>query len=738
MSKRNKQNTADLIVSVESRKGGVGKTTAALCLGRLLLKRGYAVFVLDLDVTGTNAADIADSPFWVKDIHTIRDWPMAGENSKCKSPPVNLLTLFEGCFMAGNAVPSFSLSLNDKGHMRIDLIKANVLGSQIYKIDKAEANDHTGAPYNDKSTTCIERPGILFDDLHSLWLLEFVKQLIGDFARVTACGTPVKTAIILDNSPGYVGIAPAIHEWLTDCGPAIGKFLNVTSLDAQDLGACERAIDALHGTYTRKWKTSRLFVDAGSSGEGICVTKDQEAFFMQLATSAKAESGTDDPLAFYRFAKRNKVAPQQKDESGEGFCINPNRYIAAVINRVPRAVKAGRLVYDYAPVPLRGETTLGRLLCCNERGQVGRERMISYDEYIENQFLLQSMQRGQRRSKGRIHRLVESLEMAEHELRAGTQETDAHLTSLVAMAFEDHERLRAQLVRANDIVSRARSAVDDAGLGHLARLIDDEWLPGSILPGFRSALSGFLRESDLPHFDMVPTNYEGAPLNPQEHSFVMYLKQHIHKEMRQFRGPVVQPDYERTVDLLADVLAGLVGLSMTSPIWHSPFEKEIAGLFAGVLAIEFDHWNKKGNERRSRSGLQGFLAQESFREGQIKAENMEFMHSQFFRQHMMREGESGFADFYRSCSSAQARLLDFAADSYFLLQLLQFIVRGEMEEGMLFPFVRGIAEDVIVKKTLSHEEAPKRMAKAVQAAEYFREFDNVLEKVLVDWGVGNA
>ena len=58
-----KKDAPNLIVSVESRKGGVGKTTAALCLGRILRNKGYAVLVLDLDVTGTNAADIADSPF---------------------------------------------------------------------------------------------------------------------------------------------------------------------------------------------------------------------------------------------------------------------------------------------------------------------------------------------------------------------------------------------------------------------------------------------------------------------------------------------------------------------------------------------------------------------------------------------------------------------------------------------------------------------------------------------------
>ena len=44
-------------VSVESRKGGVGKTTAALNLARLFQKRQHAVLFLDVDMTGTNAVD---------------------------------------------------------------------------------------------------------------------------------------------------------------------------------------------------------------------------------------------------------------------------------------------------------------------------------------------------------------------------------------------------------------------------------------------------------------------------------------------------------------------------------------------------------------------------------------------------------------------------------------------------------------------------------------------------------
>ena len=68
-----------LLVSVESRKGGVGKTTAALNLARILLeKKGYAVLFLDVDITGTNATDALDSPFWRDICHTV-DYKIAGK-----------------------------------------------------------------------------------------------------------------------------------------------------------------------------------------------------------------------------------------------------------------------------------------------------------------------------------------------------------------------------------------------------------------------------------------------------------------------------------------------------------------------------------------------------------------------------------------------------------------------------------------------------------------------------------
>ena len=70
-----------------------------------------------------------------------------------------------------------------------------------------------------------------------------------------------------------------------------------------------------------------------------------------------------------------------------------------------------------------------------------------------------------------------------------------------------------------------------------------------------------------------------------------------------------------------------------------------------------------------------------------------------------------------------------------LLELIIFMVKAQHKKGTLFPFIRSLAEDVIVNKSVNHKEAPNKMEKAIKTAEYFREFEVVLKKVLADWGV---
>jgi len=712
---KDKKNSGSLFISVESRKGGVGKTTAALCVARLLKNQGYTVLFLDLDVTGTNAAGFSSSPFWQDDLHIIRD---NGKNN-LDGEEINLIDLFYYRFMSGKTIPDFTSQKSSKENIYIDLSKVNVLGSQIYKSGNKE-----------NSINNIELPGILFDSLHAFWLLEFVKQIIHNFENVALQNKLNKTVIILDNSPGYIGLAPMIHGWLTDIGPNYGKFLTVTSLDVQDLSACGLSVENLHGLYKMKWSVSRLLINMANKEDDFKVDKEQEEFFMRLLTTKNDSSVTYDPLNFYRDTGRSK-----NNEGGEIFLKDPLQYIAVIINRVPRSIKTGYLSYEFSRIFYQTGKIFTLLFGSHNKMQLSQEIMVSYDEYLENQFLLPFLHRGQKLSGHRIHRLIDFLEMVEKRLSSETRENIGDPKRLFDEEREYYSLLGSQLAKVNSIVVRARSAVENFGLGYLSRLIREEWLSGSIVPDFRSVLSRFFREIDFPYFELGPIELDYDQKDLHNRDFIQFFRKHIQMELHHLHVGELETS-DRVTDIFMNSLLGLIGLSLIASFKHlPPLRDEMAGLFSAVIAVELKHWKKNKGEKTNKLSIQNFLAQESVTEEEI--EKIIGEHRHFFFSHRMREEFLSFPDFYKACSTAQARLVDFIPDSIFLVQLLHFIVKEESENSRLFPFVKGIAEDVIINKTISHEDALIKMAKALRTVEYFKEFDGVLERVLIKWNILN-
>lgn len=709
---KHKKNNS-LFISVESRKGGVGKTTVALCIARLLKNKGYTAFFLDLDVTGTNATDFSSSPFWQDDLHIIRD----NEGNNSDGEAINLIDLFYYRFMSGKVIPNFTSQKSSKENLYVDLSKVNVLGSQIYKFGNKE-----------KSINNIELPGILFDSLHAFWLLEFVKQIIHNFEDIALQNKSSKVAIILDNSPGYIGLAPMIHEWLTDIGPNCGKFLTVTSLDAQDLLACGRAVENLHNLYKSKWSVSKLLINMTNKGNEIKIEKDQEEFLMRLLTADDNNSATRDSLDFYRIAKKS-----QGNEEGEIFINDPSKYIAVIINRVPRTIKTGYLSCEFSRTFYQTAKIFTLLFGSDNKMKLNQEMMVPYDEYLENQFLLPFLHRGQKFSEHRMHRLIDFLEMVEKRLSSEARRNIRDNKKPLKEELEYYSLLGPQIAKVNSIVVRARSAVENVGLGYLSRLIREEWLPGSIVPDFRSVLSRFLREIEFPYFELGPIEADYDQNNFHSHDFVHFFRQHIQMELHRFNVSEFETN-DRVAEIFMNSLLGLIGLSLIASFKHlPPFRGEMEGLFAVVIVIELRHWKKSSGGKANKLSIQNFLAQESVTEEEIKKTIGE--HEDSFFRHKMREEFFSFSDFYKACSTAQARLIDFVPDSIFLVQLLHFIVKEESKNNQLFPFVKGITEEVIINKTISHEEALRKMAKALQAVEYFREFDDVLGLIFKRWNM---
>ena len=112
--------------SVESRKGGVGKTTVALNLGRCLLNTGYKVLLLDCDITGTSIAQCCEnSVFWEECVNVVKH-----EKEK-EVVPVNLLDYFRNVFLMGEEE-----EWNKKVSSIYDPEKINIIGSELYDKEK--------------------------------------------------------------------------------------------------------------------------------------------------------------------------------------------------------------------------------------------------------------------------------------------------------------------------------------------------------------------------------------------------------------------------------------------------------------------------------------------------------------------------------------------------------------------------------------------------------------------------
>lgn len=275
------------LISVESRKGGVGKTTAALNLG-FLLKAHYHVLLLDIDITGTSIRAIQESRFWMNDTCLLTD---------NEGNAVNLLQYYTNSYLKGK--PLFEFSRNQEpGKVKVTEDIINVLASELYGDDASLLYD----------------PSLLLDNLHIYWLTKLITSICEGFAGCFNDNVP--SVIILDNSPGFVGLGKAVHDILTDVGPEDAKFLTVSSLDIQDLESSLKSVYVLHQEYVDKLNGSRYPE----------TQKGDESFYAQLRLSGDQE---------YRYYRENKdEAPLLA-------------YQALIINKVAKGIIEGRTKYEF-------------------------------------------------------------------------------------------------------------------------------------------------------------------------------------------------------------------------------------------------------------------------------------------------------------------------------------------------------------------------------------------------------
>ncbi len=230
--------TNDVIISVESRKGGVGKTTAALSAAKVLAENGYAVLFLDCDITGTSITDYAESPIWKDSIFVLKN------NNKA----INLLNIFNQYFKT-KEMDEMKFESNEIADL-IRMKKFIAIGSCIFEskedfpIDPKKELDNLTV--NDVDSIDVYDDLVTTDCFHSSVFVEFLKDLIGCFSNfVNRLKENFPIAIVIDNSPGYIGLSPSIHDWLLKIGPQEGKFLIITSPDSPDVSATKQLVQQI-------------------------------------------------------------------------------------------------------------------------------------------------------------------------------------------------------------------------------------------------------------------------------------------------------------------------------------------------------------------------------------------------------------------------------------------------------------------------------------------------------------
>lgn len=284
------------IYSVESRKGGVGKTTVALNLAKTLIGKGYDVLLIDCDITGTPISEAAKhSPFW-KDCITV-----ATDNEGVSQ---NLIGYYERFFLNGHRVSEeFVKSLAYKRDM------IHLVGSEIY---------------DDEGNLIID-PRNLMDDMHSYWFLDMIKDISKKFSEIAESE---QVAVVLDNSPGYVGIGRSLREWLTSLGPDKAHFVLVSSLDEQDIDSTISSATEIQRMMMEKFMLAKYSLQTESKdlsastkvNEMLNAKKYLSNFFYELAGGMEYPSDTKKEYKVSDYIKViiNKV-PDDYLEEGKGY-----------------------------------------------------------------------------------------------------------------------------------------------------------------------------------------------------------------------------------------------------------------------------------------------------------------------------------------------------------------------------------------------------------------------------------
>ncbi len=383
------------IYSIESRKGGVGKTTVALNLASVLVKRG-PVLLIDCDISGTSIEEPAlKSPFWENDTNVLKY--IDKKNKELK--PLNFLHYFINQYIKGEG--------NVGDFINRDLLKAskvNIIASSL-----------TGLSSHDT----IIRDWYM-DELHSYWMMEFIERIIKEFEYVFQDKQDKTVHIIIDNSPGYTCFSQALHDYMYNEGPQVAKFLLVSTLDGQDLKASIELAAEINQSIDNRSDAALYYKNKENNG---VADPNREALI----------ESDDDIKDFFFHLNEELIDIYTKKWDSEV-------YLALLINKVPQSLKDDETIVAYKEMVGQYYNFLLKIAGTDKTSP---NNLVYYDEAIIYQYYLQYL-------RGKMEDSPQSIEYWQiriKELKSFVLETEGVGPSLAMIRLNTlYEELKSNLI----------------------------------------------------------------------------------------------------------------------------------------------------------------------------------------------------------------------------------------------------------------------------------------------------
>jgi hypothetical protein len=242
------------LYSIQSSKGGVGKTTIALNLAKSLQKNGSVSFIFDLDLCGTSISDMMirkvsqERLFGDIKVTNLLYRKMVKDNT-----PEDLL----GAFIS---YVSYNLEQNPLQQIekKIEALKIPQVFSEVILLPSGTFSQTTLASQN-------ESQHLLFNEIHAGWFCDFIFKIIERienakvFENVVNGREQFTINIIFDNAPGWSALRPLVETKIIEGHYDQYKFIFVSSPDEMDIRASVKRIYDLYIDYLRKFYTLAKF-----------------------------------------------------------------------------------------------------------------------------------------------------------------------------------------------------------------------------------------------------------------------------------------------------------------------------------------------------------------------------------------------------------------------------------------------------------------------------------------------